>query len=170
MIVSDRWLTGVTTVFLLACLTFFMLYPVYDICKTELLPGWVFHPQKLCRVLYQSADFSFLTNSLYVSVVTMVITTVAAFFFAYGLTRTTIRGKGMFYLISNLSPDSPFHYPGAGVDPSLRQKRSDHPLPSPHQLEYLRGDGDHCRRVSLLFSECPVHSLHDPLGRGYPPG
>jgi len=32
--------------------------------------------------------------------VTMVITTVLAFFFAYGLTRTTIGGKGVFYTIS----------------------------------------------------------------------
>ena len=44
--------------------------------------------------------FRSFTNSLYVSIVTTLITTVLAFFFAYGLTRTTIRGKGIFYTIS----------------------------------------------------------------------
>ena len=39
---------------------------------------------------------------MYVSLVTMVITTVLAFLFAYGLTRTTIAGKGFFYTVSTL--------------------------------------------------------------------
>jgi ABC-type sugar transport system permease subunit len=31
--ISDRWITGVAMAFLLAFLIFFMLYPVYDICR-----------------------------------------------------------------------------------------------------------------------------------------
>jgi len=93
MFVSDRWLTGVTTVFLLACLVFFMLYPVYDICKLSFFRDGLFTSETMPGT-YQSAIFRSLTNSLYVSIMTMVITTVAAFFFAYGLTRTTIRGRG----------------------------------------------------------------------------
>jgi multiple sugar transport system permease protein len=39
---------------------------------------------------------------MFVSTVTMVITTVLAFLFAYGLTRTTMPGKGFFYTVSTL--------------------------------------------------------------------
>jgi len=100
MFVSDRWLTGVTTVFLLACLVFFMLYPVYDICKLSFFKDGVFTLRNYANYFTNPRIFRSLTNSLYVSIVTMVITTIVAFFFAYGLTRTTIRGKGMFYMIS----------------------------------------------------------------------
>ena len=100
MFVSDRWLTGVTTGFLLACLAFFMLYPVYDICKLSFFKEGVFTLRNYASYFTNPRIFRSLTNSLYVSIVTMVITTILAFFFAYGLTRTTIRGKGMFYMIS----------------------------------------------------------------------
>ncbi|MFQ5840974.1 MAG: ABC transporter permease subunit, partial [Thermodesulfobacteriota bacterium] len=41
-----------------------------------------------------------LYNSFYVSGITMAITTILAFFYAYALQRTTIRGKGFFYIIA----------------------------------------------------------------------
>jgi iron(III) transport system permease protein len=66
--------------------------------------------------------FRSLTNSLYVSIVTMVITTVLAFFFAYGLTRTTIPGKAFLYHF-DLSPDRSLHYPGISPDPPVRSQR-----------------------------------------------
>jgi iron(III) transport system permease protein len=99
---SDRWLTGITMGILLAVLIFFMLYPVYDICKLSFYRGTVLTLENYISYFTNPRMFRSLTNSLIVSLVTTVITTVLAFFFAYGLTRTTIRGKGIFYTISTL--------------------------------------------------------------------
>lgn len=99
---SDRWLTGITMGFLLAVLIFFMLYPVYDICKLSFYRGKVLTLENYISYFTNPRMFQSLKNSLIVSLVTTVITTVLAFFFAYGLTRTTIRGKGIFYTISTL--------------------------------------------------------------------
>lgn len=99
---SDRWLTGITMGFLLAVLIFFMLYPVYDICKLSFYRGKVLTLEHYISYFTNPRMFRSLTNSLVVSCVTTVITTLLAFFFAYGLTRTTIRGKGIFYTISTL--------------------------------------------------------------------
>jgi iron(III) transport system permease protein len=97
---SDRWLTGITAGFLLAFLTFFMLYPVYDICKLSFFREGIFTLRNYGAYFTNPRIFRSLSNSLFVAFVTMAITTVMAFFFAYGLTRTTIRGKGIFYTIS----------------------------------------------------------------------
>lgn len=99
---SDRWLTGITMGFLLAVLIFFMLYPVYDICKLSFYRGNVLTLENYISYFTNPRMFRSLTNSLIVSSVTTVITTILAFFFAYGLTRTTIPGKGIFYTISTL--------------------------------------------------------------------
>lgn len=98
--VSDRLLTGVTMGILLAILLFFLLYPVYDICKLSFYKEGVLTLKNYASYFSNPRMFRSLTNSLYVSLVTMIITTVLAFFFAYGLTRTTIPGKGIFYTIS----------------------------------------------------------------------
>lgn len=97
---SDRLLTWVAMGFLLAILAFFMLYPVYDICKLSFLRQGLLTFENYIAYFTNPRMFRSFTNSLYVSIVTMLITTVLAFFFAYGLTRTTIRGKGIFYTIS----------------------------------------------------------------------
>jgi iron(III) transport system permease protein len=86
--------------FLLAVLIFFLLYPVYDICKLSFYREGVLTLKNYASYFSNPRMFRSLTNSVYVSVVTMIITTVLAFFFAYGLTRTTIPGKGLFYTIS----------------------------------------------------------------------
>jgi iron(III) transport system permease protein len=99
-LVSDRLLTWITMGFLLAILAFFMLYPVYDICKLSFFKEGVFTLRNYAGYFTNPRMFRSLTNSLYVSFVTMIITTVLAFFFAYGLTRTTIPGKGIFYTVS----------------------------------------------------------------------
>jgi iron(III) transport system permease protein len=88
--------------FLLAVLIFFMLYPVYDICKLSFYRGKVLTLEHYISYFTNARMFQSLKNSLIVSGVTTVITTLLAFFFAYGLTRTTIRGKGIFYTISTL--------------------------------------------------------------------
>jgi iron(III) transport system permease protein len=98
--ISDRLLTRLAMGFLLAVLIFFMLFPVYDICRLSFFREGVFTLRNYAAYFTNPRMFRSLTNSLYVSLVTTVITTVLAFFFAYGLTRTTIPGKGVFYTIS----------------------------------------------------------------------
>jgi iron(III) transport system permease protein len=100
MLVSDRLLTWTAMGFLLAILIFFLLYPVYDICKLSFYREGVLTLRNYASYFTTPRMFRSLTNSLYVSIVTMIITTVLAFFFAYGLTRTTIPGKGLFYTVS----------------------------------------------------------------------
>jgi iron(III) transport system permease protein len=99
-LISDRYLTGGVMGFLLAVLIFFMLFPVYDICRLSFFKDGVFTLRNYAIYFTNPRMFRSLTNSLYVSLVTTIITTVLAFFFAYGLTRTTIPGKGVFYTIS----------------------------------------------------------------------
>lgn len=97
---SDRLVTGITMGFLLAVLVFFLLYPVYDICRLSFYKEGVLTLKNYASYFSNPRMFRSLTNSIYVSILTMIITTVSAFFFAYGLTRTTIPGKGLFYTIS----------------------------------------------------------------------
>jgi len=97
---SDRLITWIAMGFLLAVLAFFMLYPVCDITKLSFFRNGTFTFKNYVAYFTQPRMFRSFTNSLYVSLVTMAITTVLAFFFAYGLTRTTIAGKGVFYTIS----------------------------------------------------------------------
>ncbi len=99
-LLSDRMLTGIAMGFLLAVMTFFMLYPVYGICRLSFFKEGVLSLENYADYFTNARIFRSLTNSLYVAFVTTVITTVMAFFFAYGLTRTTIPGKGIFYTIS----------------------------------------------------------------------
>ncbi len=98
--VSDKVVTWITTVFFLVTLTFFLLYPVVDICRLSFFKGGAFTFSNYINYFTNPRIFRSFTNSMYVSIVTMVITTVSAFFFAYGLTRTTMPGKGIFYTIS----------------------------------------------------------------------
>jgi iron(III) transport system permease protein len=99
-LISDRYLTWIMMGFLLAVLTFFLLFPVYQICRLSFIKEGMFTLKNYAASFTHPRIFRSLTNSLYVSLVTTVITTVLAFFFAYGLTRTTISGKGIFYTIS----------------------------------------------------------------------
>jgi len=97
---TDKAVTWVTAALLLSVLIFFLLYPLVDICRLSFLKEGVFTLKNYITYFSNPRIFRSLTNSLYVSIVTMVITTVLAFFFAYGLTRTTMPGKGIFYIIS----------------------------------------------------------------------
>ena len=68
------------------------------------------------------------------------------------------------------SADRTDHHPGPSAHPALRAQRRDHTLPAGHELEYLRRDRHHCRRGPLLFSQCAVYPLYDPVCRGYEVG
>jgi len=96
----DKVLTGITAAFLLAVLLFFLIYPVVDICRLSFIKEGSFTLSNYITYFSSQRVFRSLTNSLYVSLVTTVITTILAFFFAYGLTRTTMPGKGFCYTVS----------------------------------------------------------------------
>ncbi|MGQ9648400.1 MAG: hypothetical protein ACUVWO_17915, partial [Thermodesulfobacteriota bacterium] len=74
--VNDRLLTGVTMGILLAILVFFLLYPVYDICKLSFYKEGVLSLKNYASYFSNPRMLRSLTNSLYVSIVTMIITTV----------------------------------------------------------------------------------------------
>lgn len=99
---SDTIFTGVITALLLAILALFLLYPVVDICRLSFFKDGVFTIQNYVDYFSNPRIFRSFYNSMFVSAITMVITTVLAFFFAYGLTRTTMPAKGLFFTISTL--------------------------------------------------------------------
>jgi iron(III) transport system permease protein len=98
-LVIDRYILTGVTILIGFLLVFFMLFPIYKILVMSFfregvvglenftLANYVkyFGTPRIAKSLY---------NSVYVSLMTMAITTIVAFFFAYALTRTTIRGKG----------------------------------------------------------------------------
>ena len=99
---ADNLFTGVIMAFLLVILAVFLLYPVVDICRLSFIKDGAFTLQNYFDYFSEPRIFRSFYNSMYVSIVTMVITTVLAFLFAYGLTRTTMPGKGFFYTVSTL--------------------------------------------------------------------
>ena len=99
---SENIFTGVIMALLLAILALFLLYPVVDICRLSFFKDGVFTIQNYVDYFSNPRIFRSFYNSMFVSAVTMVITTVLAFFFAYGLTRTTMPAKGLFFTISTL--------------------------------------------------------------------
>lgn len=99
---SENIFTGVIMALLLAILAFFLLYPVVDICRLSFFKDGVFTIQNYVDYFSNPRIFRSFYNSMFVSAITMVITTVLAFFFAYGLTRTTMPAKGLFFTISTL--------------------------------------------------------------------
>lgn len=101
-ITPDRFVTGIAFAFFMGILVVFLLYPVVDICRLSFFKGGKLTLENYITYFSSPRIFRSFTNSLYVSFLTMIITTVTAFFFAYGLTRTTIPGKGIYYTISTL--------------------------------------------------------------------
>jgi len=97
----DRWIVPAVTVCIAAILAFFMLFPLTAILKLSFFKDGVF---ELSRFTLQNFEKYFTTaytlralwHSLYVSGVTTLLVTLITFFFAYGMTRTTIAGKGFF--------------------------------------------------------------------------
>ncbi|MCX8116932.1 MAG: ABC transporter permease subunit [Desulfobacterota bacterium] len=99
-ITADRAFTGIAFAFFTGFLILFLLYPLVDICRLSFFKEGRLTLEHYVTYFSNPRIFRSLTNSLYVSLLTMAITTVAAFGFAYGLTRTTIPCKGIFYTIS----------------------------------------------------------------------
>jgi len=97
---ADSAFTGFFMAFFLVLLIVFLLYPVIDICRLSFIKDGAFTFQNYLAYFSNPRIYRSFYNSMFVSTITMVITTVLAFLFAYGLTRTTMPAKGVFYTIS----------------------------------------------------------------------
>ena len=97
----DRFIVPTVTIFIGLLLAFFLLYPLFTILQLSFFKGGeigfaTFTLDNFYRYFTTAYTVNALWHSLYVSVVTTVIVTVVTFFFAYAMTRTTIRGKTIF--------------------------------------------------------------------------
>jgi iron(III) transport system permease protein len=104
-LVVDRYILNAVTILIAFLLVFFMLFPIYKILVMSFFKEGTFGLENFTLANYikyfgTPRIAKSLYNSFYISIMTMVITTILAFFFAYALTRTTIRGKGFFYTVA----------------------------------------------------------------------
>ncbi|TET87241.1 MAG: ABC transporter permease subunit [Desulfobacteraceae bacterium] len=101
----DRYIVTGVTILVAFLLVFFMLFPIYKILVMSFFKEGTFGLENFTIANYikyfgTPRIARSLYNSLYISIITMAITTILAFFFAYALTRTTIRGKGFFNTVA----------------------------------------------------------------------
>jgi iron(III) transport system permease protein len=96
----DKLIVIVVTVCIAIALVFFMLFPIGTILKLSFIKEGSFTLENYFKYFQNPRISRSLYNSFYVSIITMAITTILAFFYAYALQRTTIRGKGFFYIIA----------------------------------------------------------------------
>ncbi len=96
----DKFIVIVVTVCIAIALVFFMLFPIGTILKMSFIKEGGFTLENYFKYFQNPRISRSLYNSFYVSTITMAITTILAFFYAYALQRTTIRGKGFFYIIA----------------------------------------------------------------------
>ncbi|MFW6180204.1 MAG: ABC transporter permease subunit [Spirochaetota bacterium] len=80
----------------------FLVYPLITILKTSFATESGFSFSNYLEYFGKSRIRRSLYNSMYVAGVTTVITILMAFFVAYALTRTTIRGKAFYKSVSSL--------------------------------------------------------------------
>ena len=97
----DRFIVPTVTIFIALLLFFFMLFPLWHILQLSFFKGGElgianFTLENFQKYFTTGYTLRALWHSLYVSIVTTVIVTVIVFFFAYAMTRTTIRGKTFF--------------------------------------------------------------------------
>lgn len=97
----DRFIIPAVTIFIVVLLCFFMLLPLFAILRLSFFKGGEFGLANFTlanfyKYFTTSYTLNALWHSLYVSVATTIIVTVVIFFFAYAMTRTTIRGKTFF--------------------------------------------------------------------------
>ncbi|MBN2324577.1 MAG: ABC transporter permease subunit [Spirochaetes bacterium] len=91
-------IVGVISLYFIA----FLLLPLAHILKTSFVTEGRINFQNYIEYFGKARIRRSLYNSFYVAGVTTVITTVMAFFVAYAMTRTTIRGKSFYKAVSSL--------------------------------------------------------------------
>ena len=97
----DRFIVPTVTIFIGLILCFFMLFPLSAILKMSFFKEGQFALANFTLANFQkyfttAYTLRALWHSLYVSVATTIIVTIIVFFYAYAMTRTTIRGKTFF--------------------------------------------------------------------------
>jgi hypothetical protein len=97
----DRFVVPTVTIFIGLILCFFMLFPLSAILKMSFFKEGEFALANFTLANFQkyfttAYTLRALWHSLYVSVATTIIVTIIIFFYAYAMTRTTIRGKTFF--------------------------------------------------------------------------
>ena len=95
---TDRFVVPAVTIFIILLLGFFMLFPIASILKLSFFKGGElglanFTLANFTKYFTTAYTLNALWHSLYVSFATTVIVTVIVFFYAYAMTRTTIKGK-----------------------------------------------------------------------------
>jgi len=97
----DRFIVPTVTIFIGLILFFFMLFPLAAILKLSFFKGGEFALANFTLENFQkyfttAYTLRALWHSLYVSFATTIIVTIIIFFYAYAMTRTTMRGKTFF--------------------------------------------------------------------------
>ncbi len=97
----DRFIVPTVTIFIALLLFFFMLFPIWTILQLSFFKGGElaianFTLENFHKYFTTAYTLKALWHSLYVSIATTIIVTVLIFFFAYAMTRTTIKGKTFF--------------------------------------------------------------------------
>jgi iron(III) transport system permease protein len=97
----DRFIVPTVTIFIGLILCFFMLFPLSVILKLSFFKGGEFALANFTLANFQkyfttAYTLRALWHSLYVSFATTIIVTIIIFFYAYAMTRTTMRGKTFF--------------------------------------------------------------------------
>lgn len=94
----DKFIVPTVTIFIALLLFFFMLFPLWHILQLSFFKGGElgianFTLENFYKYFTTGYTLKALWHSLYVSIATTIIVTVIVFFFAYAMTRTTIKGK-----------------------------------------------------------------------------
>ncbi|MBU2513581.1 ABC transporter permease subunit [bacterium] len=97
----DRFVVPAVTIVIGLLLAFFLIFPIFSILQLSFFKDGVvslatFTLDNFYKYFTTTYTLNALWHSLYVSFVTTVFVTVITFFFAYALTRTTIKGKTAF--------------------------------------------------------------------------
>ena len=97
----DKFIVPTVTIFIGLILCFFMLFPLSVILKLSFFKGGEFGLANFTLANFQkyfttAYTLRALWHSLYVSFATTIIVTIIIFFYAYAMTRTTMRGKTFF--------------------------------------------------------------------------
>lgn len=100
----DRFVVPSVTIVIGLLLAFFLIFPLFSILQLSFFKDGVvgistFTLDNFYKYFTTTYTLNALWHSLYISFVTTIIVTIITFFFAYALTRTTIRWKSTFRAI-----------------------------------------------------------------------
>jgi len=101
-VIPDQTITYIALLILSIFFITFLLAPLFQILKTSVIAEGRFTLQNYIEYFGKARIRMSLWHSIYVSVITTIVVVVAAFFFAYGLTRTTIKGKTFYKAVSSM--------------------------------------------------------------------